>query len=166
MWESRRLTTLWASTACYRNKFTFFLRTPRSWALLRSRQLRSHLIISWLLWDPKVHSRVYNSIPPVGILSQITPVHTTPSYLSKIQFNIIPRLCLGLPSGLFPSGLPPKIYTHYSSLLCVLHALPISSSSTCRSIQVIKFFIIKMLLINKLNIWSVQSSGMWRRQFW
>jgi hypothetical protein len=25
MWEPRRLTTLWASTACYRDKFTFYL---------------------------------------------------------------------------------------------------------------------------------------------
>jgi hypothetical protein len=25
MWESRRLTTVWASTACYRDSFTFFL---------------------------------------------------------------------------------------------------------------------------------------------
>jgi hypothetical protein len=24
MWEPRRLTTLWASTACYRNSFTFY----------------------------------------------------------------------------------------------------------------------------------------------
>jgi hypothetical protein len=25
MWEPRRLTTLWASTACYRDSFTFFM---------------------------------------------------------------------------------------------------------------------------------------------
>jgi hypothetical protein len=25
MWEPRRLTTLWASTACYRDNFTFYL---------------------------------------------------------------------------------------------------------------------------------------------
>jgi hypothetical protein len=25
MWEPRRLTTLWASTACYRDSFTFFI---------------------------------------------------------------------------------------------------------------------------------------------
>jgi hypothetical protein len=25
MWEPRRLTTLWASTACYRDSFTFYL---------------------------------------------------------------------------------------------------------------------------------------------
>jgi hypothetical protein len=25
MWEPRRLTTLWVSTACYRDKFTFYV---------------------------------------------------------------------------------------------------------------------------------------------
>jgi hypothetical protein len=33
-------------------------------------------------------------------------VHTTPSYFSKIHFNIIPHLRLGLPVGLYPSGFP------------------------------------------------------------
>jgi hypothetical protein len=27
MWEPRRLTTLWVSTACYRDSFTFFIFT-------------------------------------------------------------------------------------------------------------------------------------------
>jgi hypothetical protein len=39
----------------------------------------------------------------------INPMHTIPSYHSKIHFHIVHPLRLGLPSGLFPSGNPTNI---------------------------------------------------------
>jgi hypothetical protein len=55
----------------------------------RTRQLCSHSELLSILWNPKVDYLVHESLPPVSDLSQMDPVHTIPSYLFKIHFNII-----------------------------------------------------------------------------
>jgi hypothetical protein len=74
-----------------------------------------------ILWNPKFYCRVHKSPLAFAILSQINPIHIILSYLSKIHFNIVHLLRLGLPTNI--------LYTFFVSQF-VLHDLHTSSSLT------------------------------------
>jgi hypothetical protein len=54
-------------------------------AFLRRYRLSTYSGSSQHLWNPNVHHRIHKSHPPVPILCQTNPAHTTPSCLSKIH---------------------------------------------------------------------------------
>jgi hypothetical protein len=62
--------------------------TKSSWALLAKPPVAVTQKLPNILWNPKVPYRVHKNLPLVPILSQITPVHATPSCLSKIHFKL------------------------------------------------------------------------------
>jgi hypothetical protein len=55
-----------------------------------------------------------------------THTHTHTHYSSKILFNVISHLLLGLPNGLYPSVFIPTFCSYFLFTTCILYAPPIS----------------------------------------
>jgi hypothetical protein len=80
-----------------------------------------------ILWNPKVQYRVHRSPSLVPILSHINPIHTIPSYLSKIYFNFVHGLTSWASQWSLSSGFPTNILCAFLFSPFVLHSPPISS---------------------------------------
>ena len=70
--------------------------------------------IPHILWEPKIHYRIYKCPPPVPILSQFDPVLTPTSYFLKIQINIILPSMSGYPKWSLSFRFPQPNPVHIS----------------------------------------------------
>jgi len=115
----------------------------------RSRVLPEKLIgssasqeIPRILWHPKFHYHIHTCLPPVRILNQINPANAPHRTSWRSILILSSCLRLGLPSCLFPSGLPAhlilldfitrtilgELYRSLSSSLCSFLHPPATSS--------------------------------------
>jgi hypothetical protein len=80
------------------------------------------------LWNPKVHYRLDNSLPPAPILTQINKVHVFPSDFCRIRFNItVPPTARFSEWSLFHSFSNKTLYLCTSPPPHVLHTQHILS---------------------------------------
>ena len=98
---------------------TYSMEQSPSW---EAKRFSASQEFSRILWIPKVHYRLYNSLPPDPILSQINLVRASHPTTWRYILILSSHLCLDLPSRFFPSGFPTK--TLYTPLFSpyVLHA--------------------------------------------
>jgi hypothetical protein len=119
-------------------------------SMVRSRHSASQ--IPRLAWKVKVH----NMFPRdrYSSLSWASCDWFTPSHSTSLRSILISssHLRLAFTSGLFSSCFPTRICIHFSSLLCMLHVPPVSSSliyhpnNICWTVQTLKHFIMQFSL--------------------
>lgn len=97
---------------------SFALSTSRG--NVRSRISQVFKELPAILWKFRVHYNVHKMPPLAPILSQMDPIHNSPSYFFNILLILSFHLRPGLPSVFFPSGFPTK--TSYAFLISPMTA--------------------------------------------
>ena len=110
--------------------------------------------IPCILWNPKVHCRIYKCPPPVPILRQIDPVHALTSHFLKIHLNSIfpstPESSKWYLSFIFSQKI--SVYTTAVSHTCYMPCSPHSSwfdhqTNIEWGVQIIKLPIVFSILL-------------------
>jgi len=116
-----------------RKLYLSYLLTPWSRVLLEKLTgFAANQEIPRILWNPKVHYRTHKRPPPVPILSQLHPVHTTPSHFLKIHLNIILPHTSCCPQWSLSLTFPQHHLVHTSTFLYACHMpRPSHSSRFC-----------------------------------
>ena len=132
----------WEKIQSYWNLLTYCMVQSPSWA---ANWFAASQEIPRISRNTKVHYRTHKRLPPVSILGQPNPVHIPTSHFLQIHPNIITHLCLGLPSGLLPSGFPTK--TPYTPLSSPIRA-------TCPVYLILLDFITRIILVEQYKSFS------------
>jgi len=97
---------------------TYSMKQRPSW---EAEWLSASQEIPLTLWNRKVRYCIHKCPPPVPILRQLDPVHTTTSHFPKIHLNIMPPSTLGSPKWSLSFRFPQQSVFFLYTTSCTSH---------------------------------------------